>query len=407
MPKQSDPTKTGIKDTGIKVFIPGLSPRADGNTAIDHDAAERWAIEQEAMPANNLSTKPEIEVRNGVDLARPLAPFVWLSRSFGLIHGRALAMSGFGDAAKSWACMELLLAVAAGEPSAMGGVPLDVSGPVLHVDYEQGWVHTTMRYQRIAAGRRIDLAGLAARLEVVSGLAEDRDRRVPFLHQEGAEGALVKLARGKSVVLIDNFAAACGGSMDMNKSSAAEVPYLLNRVSAATGAAVLLIAHETKPSPDRDGARTKGQRMMGSAQIHAALGGGLGFTKLDGGVIRVEQTKETNGEAPEPVHFRLVDDGPVSPITGKREIIRLEWVPQEEAAERAETVKKAKAAPAKGMLRDVLAFVVKHGPCSGNQVRLGIEGTNTEKDAALRQLVQDGRVVSAPGLRNAVLFRAV
>lgn len=392
----SAPTKTGIM-----VTIPGLSP---GN---DADAEARFALEAGEFPAVNLSTKAAIEVRNGVDLAKPLKPFVWLSREFNLIRGRALAMSGFGDSAKSWACMDMLLAVAAGETMAMGGVKIDMSGPVLHVDYEQGWEWTTMRYQRIAAGRRIDLSALAGRIEVASGLAENPAQRVPFLHQDGAEAALMKLAMGKSIVLIDNFAAACGGSMDMNKSSAAEVPYLLNRVSAATGAAVLLIAHETKPSPDRDSARTKGQKMMGSGQIHAALGGGLGFTKTEAGTIRVEQLKESNGMAPEPTYFRLVDDGPVSPITGKREIIRLEWVPAEEAAEAAERAKKAKAAPEKGMLRDVLAFVVKHGPCSGNQVRLGLSGTNAEKDAALRQLVQDGRVVSSAGARNAVLFRAV
>lgn len=367
------------------------------------EAAERFAIEAEGE-TSSLAPPSDVRLFSAVDLAAPLPPFQWVSKAFGLIHGRVLALSGFGDAGKTFAGMDLLLAVAAGGV-AMGSVKVDIEGPVLHIDYEQQYHVTAMRYQRLAKGRGIDLASLGDRLQYASGT--EGKGRAPLLTVENAERWLTRVCAGKSVVLVDNFSASTGGGLDMNKSSSAEIPYMLGRVSAATGAALLLVIHETKPSGDRDSSRTKGQKMMGSAQIHGALGGGLGFTRVDSGAIMVEQTKATMGQAPEPAYFRLVDEGPTDASTRCSESLRLEWVPAEEQAEESEKAKRVKAAPPRGMVRDVLAFLMKHGPCSGNHVRLGVDGTNAVKDAALRQLIDEGHVTSNPGARGAVLFSVV
>ena len=118
---------------------------------------------------------------------------------------RPLLVSGYGGAGKTWAVLELALLVAAGEKRFWGGVDLELSGPVLHIDFEMGLQALKWRIQRLAYGRGIDLASLGARLQVSS---------LPklTLTDPRAEEVLLRACEGKALVVIDNNAAGSRGS---------------------------------------------------------------------------------------------------------------------------------------------------------------------------------------------------
>lgn len=259
------------------------------------------------------------------ELAKPLAPLRWLSKSFALIQGRVLAFTGYGDAGKTFAAMDLALAVASSAAKALGGLDVGLAGPVVHLDYEQQLWITQWRYQRLAHARRVDLTGLADRLGVVS---------LPHLrlNSPGAERELVRVLEGKALAVIDNLTAACPG-VDQNTTAIADPLYMLGQVSAATGCTVIVIHHDNKTPADGHGGRPRSQQMRGSGAIHAAIGGGLAFTKQESGIIKYESIKETMGAKPTPESFKIVDVGDIDPNTERTIGLELEWVPVEQAAQ--------------------------------------------------------------------------
>ncbi len=318
-----------------------VAPRAPDAADVEREAI---ATEPPATATPRGGRSARLPVIYAPDLAKPLPKFKWLSKPFGLIQGRVLAFTGYGDAGKTFAAMDLALAVASGAPKALGGLDVGLSGAVVHIDFEQQQQITAWRYQRLACGRGIDLAALGEKLGLVS---------LPPMNlvSPDAERELTALLHGKAFAIIDNLTAGAPG-IDQNSAASAEPLYMLGRVSAATGCTIIVILHDNK-TPLEGSKRPRAQQIRGSGAIHAALGGGLWFTKLDNGIITYGSVKETMGPKPEPEFFRIVDVGDIDPNTERTVGLQLEWIPPEQVA--CEDDAKAKALVAR-----LCDFVGKH-----------------------------------------------
>lgn len=374
--------------------------------ALDEKEVQRIAHSVARYPADD-PTPTAAEQREGgpfpllygPDIAAPLPRFEWLCEELGMMKGRVIMMAAYGDSGKTFAAQELLLSVAAGTGRAWGGAAIGLSGPVVHVDYEQGRDITRWRYQRLAHGMGLDLAALGSALGLVSVCG------YPLTDTARAEEHLVKLLSGKAAAIIDNLCAACPG-VDENSAAIAAPLYMLGRVTDRTGCAIIMIHHEGKePADQRQGRRKKAQRVRGHSSIHGALGGLVSFEKEEGGVFAIQQTKETMGEARPPRRFMLVDVGPVDANTRKTVGIRLEWVPDEQAAELANEDRQDDGARAA-----VLNGLSAHGSLTANQITKTsayVRGNQTAKRRALEALEAEGVVAVRKEAKGAKVYSLV
>lgn len=327
-------------------------------------------------------------------LAQPLEPVKWLSRGLSLAHGRPLLLSGYGSAGKTWAALELALAVAAGEARVWGEQDLSLAGPVLGIDYEMGLSALRWRLQRLAHGRGIDLGALGPSLKISS---------LPklLLTDPRAEDLLLRACEGKALVVIDNNAAGSRG-IDENSAEAAESLYTLNRVGEKTGAVIVVLAHERKGGEGQaqgDAAR----RIRGSSSLHAAVGGGVAFSRVCKGVVKGESSKSSLGPEPEPFFFSLDDVGEIDPATGKPRGIRLSPVAPEELARRLEEEREERERASSGKTATgvagaklaLLKAVATSGPLSRTEALSLVSGRGDYKSQAWQQLLDEGAVVQS------------
>ena len=354
----------------------------------------RALFEQWGSTAEVLYSRPDpladlLPLVDASTLAEPLESVQWLARSLALARGRPLLVSGYGGAGKTWAVLELALLVAAGEKRFWGGVDLELSGPVLHIDFEMGLQALKWRIQRLAYGRGIDLASLGARLQVSS---------LPklTLTDPRAEEVLLRACEGKALVVIDNNAAGSRG-VDENSAEAAETLYMLNRVSETTKAVVIVLAHEAK-----DEGRTASKRIRGSSAIHAAVGGGVAFSSPCKGVYKGEPSKASLGPEPEPFYFSLEDCGTIDPVTGKPCGIRLCPVDPQELAQKLEAEAEEREAqkankPQRGggvpaAKLAILQALKASGPMSRTEAIGLIQGRGEVRSQAWQELLEEGAV---------------
>jgi hypothetical protein len=352
---------------------------------------ERLAIMADPVIALGPKAFPTINARK---IAEPLPPIRWLCESLSMMAGgRPVMISGYGNVGKTFAAQELALAVAAGRETFWGGIPLQLSGPVLHLDYEQGDLLTRWRYHRLAYGLGLELAALEDKL-LLSTLPGDK------LTDAGAEAKLVTRCQGAALVLIDSYNAGCPG-LDENASTAGEPLQMLLRVSQRTGAAIVVLHHEGKPAAD--GGRAAAHRVRGSSAIHAALGGGVSFSSEDG-TIKIEPSKSPLGLEPETRFFRFVDVGAVDENTRRPEGIRLEWLPVEQVT--AEREKRSQKEPAAAALRTGLLDAIRNSPgITRNHLFDLVTGGNKQaKQAALSALLSAKAIRYEEGARGAMRF---
>ena len=313
----------------------------------------------------------------GPALAQPQPPVVWLCRPMNIVKGRPTILSGYAGSIKTWMALDMALSVAACKRTMWGGIEIQLRGRVRHFDYENLGEVSARRYQRLAAGRGIDLAALG-----------DRLGRVPLprthLKSDGAEEALAAACDGVSLAIIDSLRAACPG-VEENDSSIREYLDMLLRVTSRTGTIFVVIHHEGKP-PVQGSPRSRLQSMRGSSALADAIDCAIGVQGRDG-IFSVEQTKSSWGKHGEPLSLKLVDEGEVDPSSGLSSGIRLEQVATEDAAGRRdkglETCKKL-----------VLELLRKEKrPLGSKEIRRLISGRSQTKLAALRCLKEQGEVV--------------
>lgn len=172
-----------------------------------------------------------------------LPPYPWLIKGLHIAPGRVTLLNGYADVGKTVIAMTLCLAVASGKP-VWGLFDPARKGNVLHLNGEIGSYIARERYQRLARGMGIDSAELiqAGTLR----LANYPDAR---LDERDFERRMIEVCRGVSLVVIDSLRAFSGG-IDENSKEIGIALLALARVSQETGATIVVLHHNRKPSKD-------------------------------------------------------------------------------------------------------------------------------------------------------------
>lgn len=356
----------------------------EGNGEIPPDGGE---------PANDVDHggNDRLPLAFASALASPLKPIAWLCRHFGLAPGRPVLFSGYGGAGKTFVSQQLMLCVAAGISRVWDQVPIQQTGPVIHIDYEQTFDLTRWRYQRLAEGMGIDLAALGKNLALSS---------LPplYLTSQDAEEELRAACTGRVLCLIDNLRAACPG-IDENDSKIRLYLDSLTRVTQATGCLFIVIVHESKGGDGPD-ARKGSQKVRGSGAIVDAASATVHFSGNGHEMLTVAQGKASMGSPGEPIYLKFVDVGGIDPNTGKSTGIRIEWLPLEQVSDEADN-----SPAAKRTKLAVVETVRKHGPrISGTKIRELTQGNDHAIRYAIKSLVAEGVLVTESGARSAVLY---
>lgn len=225
---------------------------------------------------------PEVKFAtlDGEAIAAPLPKTHALIPSLDIGSGAPSLIAGYGYSRKTIAAQAMALSVADGRPL-WGSRHIATPGPVVHLDFEQGERLTRDRYQRLARGMGVELAGLGPKLRLAS-LPRTK------LTDPGAEGELERLLDGCALCIIDSLRAAAP-TLDENSSEVRRVLDSMAAVSDRTRCAVVFIAHARKPSHDQpNGNRTA---IRGSGAIYDACSSVMVFVAEKGEPTTVSHEK--------------------------------------------------------------------------------------------------------------------
>jgi hypothetical protein len=302
----------------------------------------------------------------------PLPPIPYVCQHIDLCPGAPSLWAGYGYSGKTLAVQSLGLSVASGR--AAWGAWHCARGPVVHVDYEQGLRLTSDRYQRLALGMGITADELRGQLRLAS-LPRVR------LSDSDAEDVYTRACTGAKLLIVDSLRAS-GPSVDENSSEVRNLLDVLTRVSERTGCAAVVIHHARKPSNDSAGGAKASIR--GSGAIFDACGSVLVFVGEKGKPTAVSHEKaRTSGITADDFALGIVD---VPSATGGQAGL---VVTAEHLAPLKERREDARLEPLKAR---VLEFIIAHGPQSTREIRKNVTGNNTDKDRALLQLCEAGKL---------------
>jgi hypothetical protein len=301
--------------------VPGL-PTLETELGVPFEAKlpPAWAGVGEELWANvagGTDDGPELDQNGWVTAAACVAwrppPVAWLVEGLALAPGAPVLLSGYGGSGKTTLAQHLAVCVAAPPSRFQEGVAATpatralspttgllealpevsrfstkkflgvcdvVSGPVTHIDYEQGVELTARRY--LDLGLTADSA-LRFRAPPVPtpGLGAD----------PSARAWLADAARGQALVLIDSFVAGLGAALeDENAAGVREPLDWLTRVSVETGAVVVVIHHSRKTQRGGDARQTA----RGSSAITDAVSVHLNYERDgDGAVLRLAKLRRS------------------------------------------------------------------------------------------------------------------
>jgi hypothetical protein len=313
---------------------------------------------------------------------------------FQIGEGRPTLIGGFGGVGKTVLAQELGLAVASGADRAWGNLMLGSNGRVVHLDYEMGPAVVDRRYQRLAHAIGVSLKAVGQRLRVCS---------LPRLHLSSdstvVEAALLEACDATALAIIDSLRAACPHAKSENDSAMRLYLDILTRVSIATGCAIVVLAHEGKPSGE-NGGRSSQHRLRGSSAIFDAANTVLSVVGRKRH-LEITQTKAVHGLPAEPVAVRIADYGEVDGTTREAHGLRVEAV--DEIDSQQEDRHAAAVERAKGAIIDML----RNEPTAPGVRELleKVKGNGAVKKEALEDLRASGVVLSEPGARGAKLLR--
>lgn len=197
----------------------------------------------------------------------------WLVEGLALAPGAPVLLSGYGGSGKTTLAQHLAVCVSArglSGPSVLGVLKVGHTGPVTHIDYEQGIELTARRYRDLGLTADAHLR-FRAPPTLMPGLAGD----------PSARAWLADAARGQRLVIVDSLVAGLGAALeDENAANVREPLDWLGRVSLETGAVVLVIHHSRKTQRGGDSRQTA----RGSSAITDAVSVHLNYERTgDGG----------------------------------------------------------------------------------------------------------------------------
>ncbi len=225
-----------------------------------------------------------------------LPPYPWLIKGIHLAPGRITLLNGDADVGKTVIAMSIALAVASGEPL-WGVYEVDRPGKVLHLNGEIGVYIGRERYQRQARVMGISWEQLEGKLEL-SNYPGTR------LDDENFEAELRELCAGVTLVIIDSLRA-FSGALDEKAKEIGIALLMLARVSEATGATIIVLHHNRKPSKDDVGGAKAA--ISGSTAILGGSECAYVMFKEKGGPITVKHERSPLGRPLDDFGLKIED----------------------------------------------------------------------------------------------------
>lgn len=336
-------------------------------------------------PANEVTPKrPRIPLLFGPDIGSPLPPFEWLSERLGIMAGRVTLLAGPGGVGKTMLAQEMLLSVVAGRPTCWGGVDLGLSGPVVHVDYEQTTTITKWRYHRLANALGIQLSSLGEGLALAS---------LPpvYLNDATAEASFVEVCTGRRLAVFDNLRAGTPGA-DENSSEMRAYIDMLTRVSNVTGCVIVLLIHANAQGNER-----------GSTAIRDATQQLVMAEPFKSGVKVYAKKSNVTSLADATLYVRLADVGEIDASTKKSVGLRIELTSEADL----EVVSSAESSAAGRARQEILRVLEAHGPKSKNELFTLARGRAEVLREAVKDLLNEDppRVRVSYGPNRSELYR--
>lgn len=229
------------------------------------------------------------------ELAQPLGEIPWLVEGIDFAPGRPMVVAGKAGSGKTYALQEMALSVAGGG-MVWGEFPVNRTGPVLHIDVDQGRYATSMRYQLLARGRGLDLASLPISCAFFDFAMSNKRGIDPEAIQ-----ALANAVQGHALCIIDSLRGIAPG-LDEQDSAFGDVLQALTQVSTITGCAFAVVAHS---GHDQNRAR-------GTSAIQDRAGSVYQLERVQEaggeGHVSWEQQKVSEYSKGAPVRFKTVMD---------------------------------------------------------------------------------------------------
>lgn len=252
-------------------------------------------VERETVRAN--AEKWNIMATSQIFAALP--PYPWLIKGLHVAPGRVTLLNGYADVGKTVIAMTLCLAVASGH-RVWGLFEPARQGMVLHLNGEIGSYIARERYQRLARGMGVDSGAL-----IHAGTLRLSNYPDARLDERDFEDRMVDVCRGVDLVVIDSLRAFSGG-LDENSKEIGVALLALARVSQATGATIVVLHHNRKPSKDDVG----GAKMSISGSSSILGGSECAFVMTaeeKGGPILVKHERSPIGRPMDDFGLRIED----------------------------------------------------------------------------------------------------
>lgn len=227
-----------------------------------------------------------------------LPPYPWLVPGLHIAPGRITLLCGYADVGKTVIAMSIALAVASGK--AVWGVFKPArQGDVLHLNGEIGSYLARERYQRLARTAGIEWSGLTQGALRLSTYPDVR------LDHPDFEKRLTATCRGCALVVIDSLRA-FSGALNENAKEIGVALLMLARVSEATGATILVLHHNRKPSENDDPDEAK-LAISGSTSILGGSECAFVMSAKKRGPIVVKHERSPLGKYMEDFGLRIED----------------------------------------------------------------------------------------------------
>lgn len=245
------------------------------------------------MPANDDG--PPFVLTGPEDIFAPLMAPEYVVEGV-LQRGSLSLLSAYGSSGKTWLAVELMLSVATGGRW-LGRFPAK-RGTATLLDWESGSYELRRRIQRNAIASK--LATPVQGIDFAS---------MPSSYLNGAdfEERVTRLARERSLVVLDSLRAACPG-VDENDSSMREPLDVLHRVGERTGCAFLVIVHAKKVTGTATNVDPR-ETLRGSSAIFDAADSVFTVTVRKELPLRIDQVKARQGRAVDPFEVTIEDRG--------------------------------------------------------------------------------------------------
>lgn len=330
--------------------------------AIDAKRAElEWRAEYGDLPMPDA--EDEAQPRLPVEPSHDGSSVIVIPRFGAMRAGRPVLIYGPPESFKSWILAELGIAIALGEPTAWGGVPIHIRGKFLHLEYENPRSTTQERLDRLCRGRGVDYGDTRHILKKPAIKLTDPD----------AEERLTRECWGVAACGLDSLQAAC----DEREEEFSPVLGMLARVSDRTGTTFFPIVHAVK-HPERVSGMQRLQFISGR-ECDSAW-----WVEQRSGYIHIEIDKASNvpADSVQPAKMRLVG-GIGEPIH-----FELSGSPGAKAARPMTAAEKVR--------KRIVRVLVDLGALSKRGLREEVTGGNDMIGDVLTQLVQEGEVQLDP-----------